>query len=233
MILSDYSDADGITKSTIDTMNIVSYGGGVDSTAMLIGMYQRNIRVDLILFADTGGEKPETYEYIEIMNEWLRQHGMPPIQVVKYTDRNGARLTLEEECLRCETLPSLAYGFKRCSLKHKISVQDKIINNHPMSRPLWDSGLKINKFIGFDAGEMQRMDKIRERDLRDKKYQKQYPLIQWGWNRNACIEKIAAEGLPVPLKSACFFALPHGNMKLGICANAITICTKGQLRSKN
>ena len=40
---------------------VVSYGMGVDSTAMLIGMAQRSIRPDLILFADTGGEKPETY----------------------------------------------------------------------------------------------------------------------------------------------------------------------------
>ena len=38
---------------------VVAYGMGVDSTAMLIGMYLRGLRPDLILFADTGGEKPE------------------------------------------------------------------------------------------------------------------------------------------------------------------------------
>ena len=52
------------------------------------------------------------------MNEWLRAHGMPPITVVEKMDRNGNRLTLETECLRSGTLPSIAYGFKRCSQKH-------------------------------------------------------------------------------------------------------------------
>ena len=35
---------------------MVSYGGGVNSTALLIGLHQHRIPVDLILFADTGAE---------------------------------------------------------------------------------------------------------------------------------------------------------------------------------
>ena len=42
-------------------MNIVAYGGGVNSTSMLVGLHERGIPVDLILFADTGGELPSTY----------------------------------------------------------------------------------------------------------------------------------------------------------------------------
>ena len=38
----------------------VAYGSGVDSTAMLIEFVRRGILPDLILFADTGGEKPKT-----------------------------------------------------------------------------------------------------------------------------------------------------------------------------
>ncbi len=40
---------------------VVSYGVGLDSTAMLVEMHNRGMRPDLILFSDTGGEKPETY----------------------------------------------------------------------------------------------------------------------------------------------------------------------------
>ena len=36
---------------------VVHYGAGVDSTAMLVGMAQRGITPDLILFADVGAEK--------------------------------------------------------------------------------------------------------------------------------------------------------------------------------
>lgn len=58
-------------------MNIVSFGGGTNSTAMIIGMYLHKIPIDLILFADTGGEQPHTYKFIEIFNGWLEKHGLP------------------------------------------------------------------------------------------------------------------------------------------------------------
>lgn len=80
-------------------MNIVGYGGGTDSTAMLVGLWQHHVPVDLILFADPGGEQPHTYHYLRVMDQWLQAHGMPHIQKVWYTDRTGQRLTLEQECL--------------------------------------------------------------------------------------------------------------------------------------
>ena len=81
-------------------MNVVSYGAGTNSTALLIGLHQKGIPVDLILFADPGSEQPYTYEYLPIMDGWLARHRMPCIQTVYCTDRNGDRLTLEQEILR-------------------------------------------------------------------------------------------------------------------------------------
>ena len=95
-------------------MNIVSFGGGTNSAALLIGLYKHKIPIDLITFADTGAEHPHTYQFIEIINQWLAEHGMPQITVVQYVDRYGNRLSLETECLRSHTLPSIAYGHKRC-----------------------------------------------------------------------------------------------------------------------
>ena len=86
------------------TFSVLAYGGGLNSSALIVGLHQREIPVDLILFADTGGEQPETYAYLPIMNQWLIDHGMPQITVVEYTDKNGDRLTLEQECLRPGTL---------------------------------------------------------------------------------------------------------------------------------
>jgi 3'-phosphoadenosine 5'-phosphosulfate sulfotransferase (PAPS reductase)/FAD synthetase len=45
-------------------MNIVSVSGGKDSTAMLLRMIDEGIKIDRILFADTGLELPETYFFI-------------------------------------------------------------------------------------------------------------------------------------------------------------------------
>ena len=86
------------------------------------------------------------------MNEWLRAHGMPPITVVEKMDRNGNRLTLETECLRSGTLPTIAYGFKRCSQKHKVGPQEKFCNHHPLCRAVWQAGNRVTRFIGYDAG---------------------------------------------------------------------------------
>ena len=186
-------------------MNILSYGGGVNSTAMLIGLYQRNIPIDLILFADTGGEQPHTYEYLPVMDSWLLAHGMPKITVVRCTDQDGNRLTLEDECLRSGSLPSIAYGHKKCSQKHKIAPQDKYCNNDPFCQAVWAKGERVVKFIGYDAGEERRRNHAIVYDIQDRKYQKKYPLIDWGWFREDCLKAIRQEGLPTPGKSSCFF----------------------------
>jgi 3'-phosphoadenosine 5'-phosphosulfate sulfotransferase (PAPS reductase)/FAD synthetase len=66
---------------------VVSFGAGVNSTAMLIEMRRRGMRPDLVLFADTGGEKPETYEHLEKMNRWCKDAQFPEITVVRYEPR--------------------------------------------------------------------------------------------------------------------------------------------------
>jgi len=186
-------------------MNIVSFGGGTNSTAMLIGMYEKEIPVDLILFADTGAERKHTYEHIELMNFWLPVHGMPEITIVENVDCHGDRFTLERECLQNRSLPSIAYGFKQCSIKHKIGPQDKFCNNYQPCIDVWGKGEKPIKYIGYDAGEENRIFNAKLRDTTDKKYDKNYALYDWGWYREDCIEKIQHYGLRLPGKSSCFF----------------------------
>lgn len=186
-------------------MNIVSFGGGTNSAAVLVGMYNKGISIDLILFADTGAEHPHTYQFIKTMGRWLRERGLPEITVVKNVDRYGNRLSLETECLRSNTLPSIAYGRKQCSHKHKIGPQDKFCNNYPPCREVWARGEKVFKYVGYDAGEQRRRDNALKYDLADKKYIKKYPLIAWGWHRDDCIRELEKAGLPQPGKSSCFF----------------------------
>lgn len=175
-------------------MNIVSFGGGTNSTAMIIGMYLHKIPIDLILFADTGGEQPHTYEFIRVFNAWLEKHGLPTITPVFYTDKDGNRLTLEAECLRLHALPSIAYGFKKCSIKHKIGTQEKFCNHYPPCVEVWKSGGRVNKYIGYDAGETRRVQHAALEDEVNKKYEKHYPLYEWGWDRAECVRVIERAG---------------------------------------
>ena len=175
---------------------MVSYGGGTNSTALLIGLHQHRIPVDLILFADTGAEHPHTYAYLEVMDDWLKDHGMPPITRVYKTTRDGKRLTLEDECLQSCSLPSIAYGFKRCSLKHKIGPQEKFCNHYPPCQKVWAAGKRVVKFIGYDAGEGYRSDKVLLGDLADRKYSKWYPLMEWDGHGTITSGKSRRRGCP-------------------------------------
>lgn len=176
---------------------MVSYGAGTNSTALLVEMVRRGEHVDLITFADTGGERPETYAYVQLFSDWLVAHGMPPIITVH---KGGKVETLEENCLRMSMLPSVAYGFKSCSQKFKVEPQEKFANNHPLTKGAWSEGLKVIKCIGYDAGEPQRA-KFHE----DKKYVWRYPLLEWDMGREECVASIRNAGLPLPGKSSCFF----------------------------
>ena len=206
---------DGIISNlsgTFDTVNtkVGEIAGEVGMTPAgwnggIFNMIRGLSETVIVPIAGTGGEHPHTYAYLDIMDRWLKDHGMPEITRVYKTTKDGRRLTLEDECLKSGTLPSIAYGFKRCSLKHKIGPQEKFCNNYPPCREVWNSGKKVVKFIGYDAGEYYRSDKVLLRDLADPKYSKWYPLMEWGWDREACIRAIEAAGLPQPGKSSCFF----------------------------
>ena len=176
-------------------MIVVSYGGGTNSTALLVGLVERGEGVDLILFADTGGERPETYDYVNEFSDWLERRRYPRVQVVR---REGA--SLETDCLSRAVVPSIAYGRKSCSDKFKLRPQNKFVSEHPAAQAAWARGEQVLKLIGFDADEPQRAG-----DFSTKRYAYRYPLIEWGWGRAACVEAIARAELPQPGKSSCFF----------------------------
>ena len=180
-------------------MKITSYGGGTNSTAMLIEFTNRGIIMDRILFADTGAERPHTYAYVENFSKWLQERGQPAIHTVRRVDYKGNVLGIEEWCLSKNALPPIAYGFKTCSMKFKPQPVDKFLNNDTEAKAVWKSGGKLTKYIGFDADEHHRV-----KDYDDAKYIIEFPLVEWGWGRDECLEAIEASGLCMPGNSACW-----------------------------
>lgn len=172
---------------------IVSYGGGTNSTAMLIHMANSGEKPDHILFADTGGEKEGTYHYIKYFSAWLQGNGMPQIEIVKYKTKHGIELTLEQDILNNQVLPAIAYGWKTCSQKFKILPQERFIKERYPDE-------KIIHLIGYDISEQRR---VKDNPLPN--HINKYPLIELGWTRARCIKEIQSAKLCLPGKSSCFF----------------------------
>ena len=186
---------------------IVAYGAGVDSTAMLIGLRDRNISPNLILFADTGSEKPETIAYLGVIGAWLAANAFPPITIVRRRSPRAGDTSLHEECLRKSILPSLAYGGHSCSLKWKVDPQWAFTRDHfgwERRQRRWRHGAFVTKLIGYDAGPADARRIVKASGKWPPGHRYRYPLAEWGWTREICERVIADEGLPTPLKSACF-----------------------------
>ena len=194
------------------------FGSGVDSTAMMVALKLAGLKPDVITFADTGGEKPETIAHIERMNVVLDSWGWPLVDVCrKQTLPTTGYNSLYGNCLANETLPSLAFGMKSCSVKWKAGPQVSFLKgakSGPNARPphpLWNlaqaTGQRIVKLIGYDSGpaDMRRSKKFVATGEEDFDYF--YPLQLIGWSRPDCVTAIAevlgAE--MVPVKSACYF----------------------------
>lgn len=174
-------------------VSIVAFGGGTDSTAMLVEMINRGESAPhAILIGDTRGEHPHTYRHIWEFSRWLLDHGYPAIQIVSAG-------SLEATCLRLGVLPAIVYGWKTCSQRFKVEPQEKWANNNPVCRLTWDRGELVTRLIGYEYGEERR------RRPPDNKYVNRYPLIEWEMDRDACKDVIRAAGIRLPGKSSCFF----------------------------
>jgi hypothetical protein len=187
---------------------VAAWGGGVNSTAMLIELIAQEEPIDAVLFADTGGEDPRTYRFIEVFGRWLADHDVS-LTTVRYVPRDFKNWppyrTLEENCLTNGTLPSRAFGFGSCSVKWKIAPQNRWVAQWPPAQAIWAVGRKVIKLIGYDCTPADDRRYAEAASLDDPHYEYRYPLRTWGWDRNDCEQRIRRAGFSVPPKSACFF----------------------------
>lgn len=177
---------------------LLSYGGGVNTVAMLLRLVNEGWRGPIV-FADTGGEHPETYCHLKMMEEWVQERGLA-IERVSFATltpeevRDAARrasiglgrvtASLEDYCLACHMVPLV--GIRWCSVIFKRSVLHA-----------WAATRGITThMIGIGMDEPRRI-----RDLPDLLY----PLNDWGWSRRDCMDYIRAQGIPMPRKSGCFY----------------------------
>lgn len=196
----------------------VSYGGGVQSTALLVLAAQRVIDFPLFLFANVGprAESPATFAYLEdVARPYAAAHGIELVELRKHV--RGQPDDLYERLVN----PDLGYNgipwrssregppmSRSCTVSFKLE---------PIARELKARGASdeapATVALGISLDEAHRANtrkaKPHERLV--------YPLIGIGEETGLRLRRIDCEalirdaGLPVPPKSSCWFC-PHHSM---------------------
>jgi hypothetical protein len=172
----------------------ISIGAGVNSTAILalIKLGKLQYENPIAMFADTGGEKPETYEYLA----YLQTVSPLPIQIIK-----GKEGSLWEYCKERKILPMR--HLRWCSDRWK----QKPLTNFRKAN--LDNREEFITIMGIDYGEKHRINRWKG-DIHAI-----FPLIDLQMDRKDCIAVIKQAGWKVPAKSGCFFCPNMKPMEFG------------------
>ena len=156
----------------------LSFGGGINSTALMFYLLDRGEDFEAV-YADHGADWPETREYVEM----LKNKGFP----ITVLEARVDGMALPEYCEHYGIIP--IRSMRWCTGKFKI-------------RPLREYFKRpAIVYLGFDWGEARRIRPASDEDG----IEHRYPLFDAGIDRNDCEVIIRDYGLPVPMKSGCFF----------------------------
>lgn len=193
-----------------EPLRTISYGGGVQSTALLVLAAQGVIDFKIALFSNVGddSEHPATLDYVRnIAMPWAAERGIE-VHELDRIKRTGETETLMQRLTKpgSRSLPipirmsNGAPGNRSCTADFKIKVIGKWLKQHGANK---DNPATVA--IGISTDEFHRASTKRvepyERPV--------YPLLDLGIDRSRCQTIIADAGLPVPPKSSCFFCPFH------------------------
>jgi hypothetical protein len=195
----------------------VSFGGGVQSTAILELILRKDPRLlavvdrlpEVFVFADTGDEPEAVYAHVAAMRERIEAAGLRFETVSK-----GGRLgdTVAEGRV---DLPFwiLAETGKRFPMRRACTSDWKVVQLDKFMRAEFKINTRIRKnrpkpvatWLGISTDEAQRTR------ISFKWWQVlAYPLLAMRWSRNDCIDYLRGLGIEAP-KSACVFCPFHGD----------------------
>lgn len=165
-----------------EKLHLVSFSGGKDSTAMLLHMMELGMRIDVVLWCDTGLEFPAMYEHV-----------------------NRIKRVVEDAGIKFVTLKS-DKTFEYYLFKHQVNKRNGQVQNGYSwadSRIRWCTNLlktsliikyktelnehyEIVDYVGIAYDEQYRLE-------RESNKNHIHPLVNWKWTEenalNYCYEK--------------------------------------------
>jgi hypothetical protein len=173
---------------------VISYGGGVQSTALVVLAMRECWAIDEIVHVDLlDAESPATREYVARFREWLRRDHGRDITIIE-RDLYGDMLA------RPGFTPVPWHGRReKFMLKRQCTREYKVA---PLARYLYDRypAGRIRLMLGISVDEYHRM-----RDSSAARIEHVYPLVDRRLTRWQCRDIIERAGLAVPWRSSCWF----------------------------
>jgi len=163
----------------------LSFGGGVNSVAMMLLMLDEGWEFEAV-FVDHGCDWPETYSYLEM----LLDKGYK-ITILKPNVEGESNLY--KFCWDREIIPSRMLRW--CTDKFKLRTLHAY-----MEKPCFCC-------LGFDVDEAHRATIFNWKGQENR-----FPLIEKNITRRDCMDFIQICGLPLPVKSGCWFC-PYQGVK--------------------
>lgn len=198
----------------------VSFGGGVQSTALAMLVIERHpdliramgdVQPELWLFSDTGDEPQAVYKHEAVMRQRILDAGMDYKRVTagklsehvldkaKRGERGISMPPMYVSTRTGDTMPVR----RGCTRDFKIKPLDKCAKKHFEVPRGYKGEPFVAQWYGISSDEAQRM-KIAQ----DKWRTFEYPLVKMGWSRRRCLDYLSDLGISAP-RSACVFCPFH------------------------
>ena len=189
-------------------MIALALGGGVQSvTLLLLSLLEWEHPPDVVIFADTGWERPATYAYLTWLEDYIARWGCTIIRVAAGNLQTDV-LTGVAHQRRVVSLPFFLQRpdgkpsgmlLRQCTDQYKIrpirqylkALRRRLQHGRHRQPP-------IDLWLGISYDEVDRIKPSTVQYL-----QHNYPLVTARMTRQECVHWLSSHDVPIPPKSAC------------------------------
>ena len=180
--------------------HIVSFSGGKDSTLMLLMMLEKGMPIDDIIFADTGMEFQELYDYIERIEGVIGRRVTRLYSGLTWDDMFFHRKTKGDNIGQINSFPISGGG--------KCNASD-MLKRRGIRKYYRSIEGDYAVYIGIARNEPERYLRLKENE--------RAPLYEWGIDELFVIQELKRRGLHNPLydtfdRLGCY-TCPNINLK--------------------
>ena len=198
-------------------MKIVSFGGGVQSTALAVLAAQGKIEVDAFVFSDTGFEQSIVFEFLEKYTLPMLEKAGIPFHIAKCEDYAGKlhgksvyANWLLPPFFHLDGKSEIGRQPAYCSTNWKREVVRKFLKKTYNAK-------NYEMIFGFSTDEQHRAARMKS----TAKYKNDFPLLDLQMRRGDCVALVERTFNAEPPRSSCYFCPNHTQVEWREVMNSV------------